>query len=586
MHDGARACQSVGGLTVRVLLCIAVFAILPARVALAEAAPPSLGLVWDGIDDDTTVAAAWILVYSGDKLLFRGETRFREPMVVPDVAAGRVKVVVLPKICDAGVGFAGTTEVDLAKDRMTTARVALTKCDGVKVAVTIRDVDNSLFKGTVHIVDITDKDLSLQCSAEASADGQLSFVGYPGRTYRLVVTRARPIIVTYTSKPITVAKALEPMTWQLDAGPILRLRFWHDTNAESQPAEIGAINVRVAPRPQTGMAASQFPVARGEVVISKSQGLLAGAEAVELTYVPQQETDVYVISKNARITLTKEEEQVVDVVLAAKATGTISVVVGGLGDTTQLRLRAIHADTKAAYALSVTDPTTVPTGQYTIRAWQEGYRLATHDTAILKDKTTRVKVDMNRAPLYRLQVLDHIGKPVIGAAVMPIYPAELGIPKAAQETDRVGQVSVAIDDRLEAQLAVITPVMGARTVPLSPKWRDEVGKIELAAPCEAVGEVDLGKELASGVRQVGWSVIWVTAQRPKVVVYASRMLDGKYSGILQPGEYIPYLVHANEAIALPAVSVKAGERKKNIKRVELDAKEWRNRKTLGELGIR
>ncbi len=586
MHDGVRACQPVGILIGRVLLCVAVFAILSARVALAEAEPPTLGLVWGGIDEDSMMATSWVTVYSGDKLVFRGETRFREPMVVGDVPPGRVKVVVLPKVSRTGEGYEGSTEVDMAKTGMTTARVPVTKSEGVRIAAIIRDVDGMPLKGTVKINDVTDKELQLMSSAETSEDGQLVFVGYIGRTYRIVVIRARHQILTYTSKPITAAKSMEPFTWQLDHGPILRLRFWIVINGDRRVADSPHVNFRPVPRPQTGMSAGMFQVKGSELELSKSQGLLADADAVKLTYVPQQESDSYVIAKNGRIALTKDEEQVVDVVLAAKATGTISVVVGGLGDTTQLKLRAIHADTKAAYALSVTDPTTLPAGQYTIRAWQEGYRLATHETAILKDKTASVKVDMNRAPLYRLQVLDHVGKPVAGAAVMPIYPAKLGIPRAAQETDRVGQVSVAIDDRLEAQLAVITPAMGARTVPLSPKWRDEVGKIELAAPCEAVGEVDLGKVLATGVREVGWSVIWVTAQRPRVVVYVSKMLDGKYSGILQPGEYIPYLVQANEAIALPAVSIGAGERKKTIKRVEIDAKEWRNRKTLGEHEIR
>jgi hypothetical protein len=287
------------------------------------------------------------------------------------------------------------------------------------------------------------------------------------------------------------------------------------------------------------MAASQFPVTHGELIISKSQGLLAGAETVELSYVPQQETDVYEISKNARIGLTKEEDQVVDVMLVAKTTGTIAVVVGRLPDTTQLKLRAIHADTNAAYALSPTESTTVPTGKYKIRAWSDGYRLAVHETTVVKDKRSSVEIVMEKAPSYRIQVLDHAGKVVAGAAVLPIYSVELGIPRKAQESDRVGQASVAIDDRLDVRLAVITPASGARVFPLSPKWRDEVGKIELTAPCEAIGEVGIAKALVSDVHGAGrWSVMWVPSGEVKVVVYGSRIVNSKYSGILQPGEYI------------------------------------------------
>jgi hypothetical protein len=582
MNDAMRACWSKGFLVGRVVFCIALFCLLPARVAFANPDPPSLGLVWDGLNGDSTMGSSWVSVYAEGKLVFQQEFRFTSPMIVKDVPVGRVQVIVLPRVCEEGFGYTGVLDVDVAKSGMTTARVALTKCEGVKVTVAIRDIDKSPFTGTVQILDVTDKEFPLQTSANVPRDGELSFQGYAGRTYRLAVVRTRPQILTYRSTPIVVAKDMQPTTWQITLGPMLHLRFWLNTEAGLRPIEIPCINVRRLPPPQIGWGGTQFTLGAKELALSKSKGLLAGAKTVELVYVSQNEDDDYVIAKNSRITLNNEEEQIVDVVMVPKAAAGISVAVGGLDNAAQLMLYAIHADTKYKYGLTAGQERTVLPGNYTIRAWHYGYRLATREVATLMDETTNVTVEMKPAPVYRIQVAGHAGRAVIGAAVVPIYPAELGIPKAAQRTDRVGQVSVAIDDGLDAWLAIITPAMGARIVPLSPRWRDEVGKIELAAPCPVIGEVGLAKELESGIQEVGWSVMWVTAQRPKVVIYASKVIDGKYSGILQPGEYIPYLVHEHEAIALPAVHVKADERKKTIKRVKITVKEWENRKPLWE----
>jgi hypothetical protein len=569
-----------------VLVALIVCALFPTRALLAEGERRSLGLVWDGIDGETTGAASWVRVYSDGKLAYRGQTRFLKPKIVEDIPAGRVTVVVSPKVCDSGIGFAGTTQADVAADGMTTVRVALTSCDGVRVSVTIRDIDGSPLTRTVGIVDITDTDSQLRCAEETSEDGLLSFVGYKGRTYRLVVNHVRPHIMTYTSKPIAIAKDMEPITWRLDAGPVLRLRFWLDGDAEPRRVEIPVINIRVWPRPKDGMAAGQWTVSGSDLVLSKSQGMLAGAKAIRLRYVPQGDDDEYVVTKNAHIALTDAKEQVADVVLAAKASGKIAVFVRGLADNKQLRLRAIHTDTGAEYGLSVADVTPVPTGSYRIHAWREGYRLATQEAAIVKDKTTSVTIEMQRAPVYRIQVLDHADNAVGGAAAVPIYPAELGIPNGGQQADRAGQVSVAIDDRFDVQLAIITSRMGAGVFALRPEWREEVGKLELAAPCEAAGEVVFARKLGPDVGEDGWRVMWVTAQGPNVVVYASEVIDGKYSVILQPGEYTPYLVQAHEAIALPSVRIKAGEVEKSIKRVEIDARRWRNRKPLWEHDIR
>jgi len=547
-----------------------------------------LGIIFD-MPDNVSGTSSWVLVLDGKQLLSKHVTGFKRPMIIKDVPARKVRVVVIPRIGKHTKGLYAEKDTEIKKSGQTVVRLKMLACDGIPVSVKLLGFEGELLKRViVDVDDVTDGQRVLRCQAGTDDEGKISFWAYSDREYQIKLTRSKPYIATYRSKVIKVEKQPQDVTWQLQLGPTVQLRFFIQSNGQLKRFnDIRNINVCA------GKRSIMHPVRDGQLSLSKESKLLVGAEKFYLLFSGDPKLSSYEIVRNKITTIDDKQKQIVDVVLALRREAKVTVQCPNRSTLLPVRKilpRVYVVDRKSGRVVQrgrVGQPISLRFGQHVVAVWQPGYRLVKKDVTISNRKDLLLKVSLAKAPVFKGKVLGKEGKPVTVAAVRVVYPNNEYLRVRTSPIKKDGTFALSIDDKLTAVLVVLTTDHGGRIVKITKGNFSKVNEIRLVAPCAISGEIIVKPNVKIESKRLKWHIMWVNKDFPKIVISHSQVQGETHKGFLQPGTYISYLFRYGDGVPLgKEITITEKDKQKTIEPIVVTNELWAKKKSMHLLGVR
>jgi hypothetical protein len=536
-----------------------------------------LGIVFDGTCPETAVAACVMVTIDGH-VVYKQVADLRKPVLASPVPIGRAVITLLPSAgSNNGRGATGEITATVEANRMTFARITLKIIEGTPVATQLQGFDGEpLGSQVVTVTDVTQEDQSFAFRIATDAEGKLSFNGFAGRKYRLRITKSLPEVTDFVSQEIAVRGEPQNVTWRLKKPVQTGLRFLIDKKGKKAPfLSLETIHVN-------GWLVN---VEGGAASLLSTGDVLGKTEEATVALLPDL-AKTHEIVQNRTFLVTADEDREVVIVIAPRQFGHLLVNCSLHPDAVGVSMPRLvvlkEPSSKRRGSLSADKKNLVPVGEYRIAAWCEGSVLASADARVLADRTTTVKLALDKAPLLKGHLVDSTGNPVAGAHVEVLYLAFRGM-GGRTRCDGTGQFSLAIADTEDTLIRVRHKTRGSTITRLSVSDLGKEAVLAFPACQQVSGTLDVS-DVRSRSGSGMWRILWVSDEFPSVMAARCRVDSGKYSIMLPPGKYTRYVAGGADALKLDSVLVPDG---KTIEfpPIIVTRGDWRRATTMYEHGV-